>query len=323
MREGPDPAPGRGEVRIRVHAAGLNFAEVMARQGLYPDAPTPPMVLGYECAGEVDAVGEGVDGFAPGNRVAAMARFGAHADVLCVPVEQVFRIPDAMPFEQAAALPVNYLTAYHMLFEVARLRAGDHVLVHMAAGGVGTAVLQLCRTVDGVVTYGTASSHKHDYVRSHGCDHPIDYHRVDYAEEVRRLTGGRGVHMVLDPLGGRDWRKGYALLRPTGTLVAFGFGNMNAGHKRRIGHVLRQLTGVPFYTPMKLMSDNRAVAGVNMGHLWEELELIRRQVEALISLYGARRIEPHVEATIPFERAADAHRLLEEGRNLGKVVLVP
>lgn len=323
VRESPDPEPGPGQVRVRVRAAGLNFAEVMARKGLYPDAPKPPLVVGYETAGEVDRVGEGVTDVSPGDRVIAMARFGGHTDTLCVPAEQVFPMPESMSFEHGAALPVAYLTAYHLLFEVARVRPGDRVLVHMAAGGVGTAVLQLGRTVEGLVTFGTASSHKHDYVRQHGCDHPIDYHQVDYAEEVRRITGGKGLDLVLDPLGGRDWKKGYDLLGPAGRLIAFGFANMSSGGRRRIGRVLRQITGVPFYTPMKLMSDNRTVGGVNMGHLWDEVELVEREMKALVALYDEGRIEPHVEAAIPFDRAADAHRLLEEGRNLGKVVLVP
>src|SRR6185369_6233152 len=148
-------------VRIRVHAAGLNFAEVMARQGLYPDAPKPPCVVGYEVAGVVDALGPGVDGPAVGARVLALVRFGGHAELVCAPVRQVVELPGALGFEEAAAIPVNYLTAYHMLFRVANVRPGQRVLVHMAAGGVGLAVLQLCRTVGGVETFGTASAAKH------------------------------------------------------------------------------------------------------------------------------------------------------------------
>src|SRR5215468_2873408 len=193
VRETPDPEPGPGEVRVRVRAAGLNFAEVMARQGLYPDAPKPPCVVGYEVAGVVDALGPGAVGPAVGRRVMALVRFGGHADTVCAPAEQVLEIPDEMSFEEAAALPVNYLTAYHMLFRVANLRPDERVLVHMAAGGVGIAALQLCSTVGGVTTFGTASASKHDVLRAEGCTHPIDYRSVDYVREVRRLTGGEGV----------------------------------------------------------------------------------------------------------------------------------
>src|SRR6266545_7426476 len=162
LRETADPEPAPGQVRIRVRAAGLCFADVMAAQGLYPDAPKPPCVVGYEAAGVVDALGPGVAGPVIGQRVAVLVRFGAHADVVCVPAEQAVELPDGATFEEAAALPVNYLTAYHMLFRVAGIRPGERVLIHMAAGGVGTAVLQLCSTVGDLEVFGTASAAKHE-----------------------------------------------------------------------------------------------------------------------------------------------------------------
>lgn len=321
VREGPDPEPKPGEVRVRVRAIGLNFAEVMARQGLYPDAPKPPCVVGYEGAGVIDAVGDGVVDRKPGERVIYMSHFGGHADTICVPEAYVLSMPDGMTFEEGAALPVSYLTAYHMLFAIRRIRPKEHVLIHMAAGGVGTAALQLCRTVEGVVTYGTASAAKHDYIRGHGCDHPIDYRSTDYVAAVQRLTDGRGVDLVLDALGGRDWKKGYGLLAPAGTLIAFGMANANVGGKRRLAHVLAQAAKTPLFTPFGLMNDNRSVAGVNMGHLWSELELLRGEAEALMLLYADGKIRPHIGARLPMAQAAEAHRELEEGRNVGKVVI--
>jgi synaptic vesicle membrane protein VAT-1 len=323
VRQTPDPVPGPGQVRIRVHAAGLNFADVMARQGLYPDAPPLPAVLGYECAGAIDAVGGDVRDYTPGDRVMAFTRFGGQADTVCVATPYVFPIPEELSFEHAAALPVSYLTAYHMLFNVARIRPGDHVLVHMAAGGAGTAALQLCRSVGGVVTYGTASAGKHAYVREHGCTHPIDYHTQDYVVEVRRLSDGRGVHFVLDALGGGDWKKGYSLLRPGGLLIAFGFANMNKGERRRPLHLLSQVLQIPLHTPMKYLGENRGVAGVNMGHLWDETELLRAAANQVIALYREGKIAPHVHASYPFAQAAEAHRVLEAGKSVGKIILVP
>ena len=169
-----------------------------------------------------------------------------------------------MSFEAAAALPVTYLTAYHMLFFAANLRAGESVLVQMAAGGVGTAVLQLCRTVADVTTFGTASASKHQVLRENGCTHPIDYHAVDYGAEVRRLTDGRGVDVVLDPLGGRDTLKGYQLLRAGGRIIVYGFANLQ---RRRFNpiHVLGQLARVPRFSPLRLMNENRGVIGVHHG----------------------------------------------------------
>jgi NADPH:quinone reductase-like Zn-dependent oxidoreductase len=323
IRHVDDPSPAPGEVRVRVRAAGLNFAEVMARKGLYPDAPKGPLVAGYEAAGEVDAVGEGVSGVKLGDRVAALTRFGGHAEAVCVPEAQVFAMPDAMSFEEGAALPVNYLTAHHMLFQVFRVRAGDRVLVHMAAGGVGTAVLQLCRTVPGLTVFGTASAGKHDYVRSLGCDHAIDYRTLDYADEVRRLTNGEGVDLVLDALGGRDWKKGYRLLRPGGLLIAFGWANMSSGERRNPLHVVKELTGLPVFTPTTVMSDNRGIAGVNMGHMWDFIPTLRWQGERLMTLYTEGAIRPHIDSALPFTEAAEAHRRLESGKTVGKVVLVP
>src|ERR1700719_69536 len=164
VRETPDLVPKTGEVRIRTGACGLNFAEMMARQGLYPDAPKIPCVVGYEAAGTVDSAGEGVDRGLIGKRVVVLSRFGAHADQVCVPHNYAFVIPDEMSFAEAAAIPVNYLTAYQMLFRVAAIQPGESVLIHMAAGGVGLAVLQLCRTVEGIMTFGTAAKTKHDVI---------------------------------------------------------------------------------------------------------------------------------------------------------------
>jgi NADPH:quinone reductase-like Zn-dependent oxidoreductase len=323
VRQGPDPQAGAGEVRVSVRACGLNFAEVMARQGMYPDAPKPPCIVGYEGAGLVDAVGPGVSQFKVGDRVVYMSRFGGQASSIVVSEQQLLPMPEAMSFEEGAALPVNYLTAYHMLFAVRRVRPGDRVLIHMAAGGVGTAVLQLCRTVPGVVTIGTASAKKHDYVRGHGAHHVIDYRTTDYVEQVRRLTDGHGVDVVLDALGGPDWTKGYSLLAPGGLLVAFGLANANVGGKRRLLHALSQVLRSPRFGCMTLMNDNKGVAGVNMGHLWDNVALIRGEADALLELYRQGHLRPHIGGSFPFSRAADAYAELEYGRNVGKVVLTP
>jgi NADPH:quinone reductase-like Zn-dependent oxidoreductase len=322
VRESPDPVPGPGQVRVRVHAAGLNFAEVMAAQGLYPDAPKRPCVVGYEVAGMVDAAGDDA-GYAPGTRVVALTRFGGHADVVCVPVQQVIEIPEGKDFAAAAALPVNYLTAYHMLFRVACVRPGERVLVHMAAGGVGTAVLQLCRTVPGLEVFGTASAAKHEWLRAEGCAHPIDYRTTDYAAEVRRITGGEGIDVVLDPLGGADWRKGLKLLRPCGRLVAYGFASLTSGQRRRPLHVLSRAAGIPLLTPLQLMNANRTVSGVNIGHLWGRLDVLRGELEELVALWAAGTIEPVIDSSYPFAQAAAAHRRILERRNTGKIVLTP
>jgi len=323
VRESPAPQPARGEVRIAVRAAGLNFAEVMARQGLYPDAPKPPCVVGYEVAGVVDALGPEATGLEVGQRVLALVRFGGHAEAACAPVERVLPMPDGLSFTDAAALPVNYLTAYHMLFRVASLRPGARVLVHMAAGGVGLAVLQLCRTVPGVVTFGTASAAKHAVLREEGCTHPIDYRTEDYSARVRELTGGEGVDLVLDALGGRDWKRGLRLLRPAGQLIAYGFANLSTGERRSLRRLAGQFSGVPVLTPFSLMNRNRTISGVNLGHLWDRADLLHEELTALLELWGTGAVRPRVDGVYPFAEAAAAHRRIGERRNIGKIVLVP
>ncbi len=324
VREMADPQPGARQVLVRVRAAGLNFAEIMARQGLYLDAPKPPCVVGYEASGVVEQVGSEVTEFQIGDRVIAMIQFGSHAELIAAAVDEVLPMPANMSFEQAAALPVNYLTAYHMLHRVAHVRSGQRLLIHSAAGGVGIAVIQLCQAVGGVELFGTASAGKHAYLREIGLDHPIDYRTEDYVDAVRTLTNGQGVDIVLDPLGGKDWRKGYRLLRPAGHLCAYGFSNNTSGDgTRSLLRVLGQMAQVPLWNSISLMNENRAVSGVNMGHLWGEKAMLREELMALLGLFAAGKIAPKIDSTFPFDQAADAHRRIESRGSIGKVLLVP
>jgi NADPH:quinone reductase-like Zn-dependent oxidoreductase len=323
VRESPDPEPAAGEVRIRVERAGLNFAEVSARKGIYPDAPPPPCVVGYEVSGTIEALGPGVTAPSVGTRVLALTRFKGHAEKVVVPAEQAIPMPEAMTFDDAAALPVNYLTAYHALFRVAAVRPGQKVLVHMAAGGVGTAVLQICKTIPEVETFGTSSASKHGHLRAQGCTWPIDYRTMDYEAEVRRITHGKGVDVVLDPLGGNDWRKGYRLLRPAGKLVMYGFANAQGPGGRDLVKLITQFLRTPIFHPMKLLGDNRSVGGINLGHLWDEQEMLREEMDALFDLYAKGLIKPVVDGVYEFARAAEAHEQIEHGRNVGKILLKP
>jgi synaptic vesicle membrane protein VAT-1 len=310
-------------VRIAVRAAGLNFAEISARQGLYPGAPKLPSIVGYEVSGVIDALGSGVTNFAEGDRVVAMTRFGGHASSVVVPTQTVFRMPAAMSFAEGAALPVNYLTAHHMLFYIGTVHPRSSLLVHAAAGGVGTAVLQLVRPIPEVTTFGTASASKHDYLRALGCTHPIDYGTEDYAAVIKAKTNGRGVDIVLDPLGGEHWKKSWALLAPAGRWVAFGFSAAMQGSSLNYLRVAAQAIRTPFVTPLGAMDENKSIQGCNLGNLWDEPTILEPQVRRLLELYEAGVIKPHVDAEVPFDRAAEAHIMLESRKNKGKVVLVP
>jgi NADPH:quinone reductase-like Zn-dependent oxidoreductase len=315
--------PGPGEVCIAVSAAGLNFAELSARQGLYPDAPKPPSVVGYEVAGTIDGVGEGVRGFARGDRVWAICRFGGHAERVCTRAELVRPMSAALGFVEAAALPVAYATAILLTSAFGHVRANERVLIHMAAGGVGLAALDLCKRVPGVTIFGTASAKKHDSLRARGLDHPIDLRTHDFEAEVHRLTDGRGVHVILDPMGGKNWRKNYRSLAPLGRLLLFGLANATQPGKRNLARVFSQIVQSPLWSPMGLMNDNRAVMGLNLGRLFDETELIEGGLDALRKLVDEGAVTPTVDSVFPFARAAEAHRRMESRQNVGKVVLVP
>ena len=327
VQERPDPPVGAGEVRIAVKAAGINFADTMARVGLYPDAPKPPCVLGYEVAGEVESVGEGVESLKVGDRVVAGTRFGGHAELVAVPAEQALTFPDSWSFEQATAVPVNYATAYTALITMGGLREGDRVLVHAAAGGVGTAAVQIAKSV-GAEIFGTASAAKHDAIAAQGVQHAIDYRTQDFEAEVKRITGGEGVDVIIDATGPTNFRKDYRLLREGGRLVMYGASELSSEGRRNIGKLARGLTSMPLATTpwwksLGALSENKMVGGLNMLAWWDREQNLDRVLEPLTELLESGQLDPVVAEAFPFERAGDAHRLIAERKNVGKVVLVP
>ena len=319
MQEGPDPRPGEGQIRIKVRAAGINFADILARIGLYPDAPKPPVVVGYEVAGIVDAVGHGVIHPHEGERVVALTRFGGYADYVVVPANQAYRFPDRLSDAEAAAVPVTYLTAAIALYRMAALTSGETVLVHNAGGGLGIAATQLARLRRATVI-GTASVAKHDALRSFGVEHTIDYRTADVEADVKRITKGRGVDVILDPIGGGSFGASYRMLAPLGRLVMLGISSM-AGEKRSTWRVLRSWWAMKGFDSLSLINRNRGVFGLNVGHLWEERRALQPVMELLMTELSAGRLEPIVARTFPLERAADAHRYIQNRSNIGKVVL--
>jgi NADPH:quinone reductase-like Zn-dependent oxidoreductase len=327
VQERPDPPVGPGEVRIDVKAAGINFADTMARVGLYPDAPKPPCVLGYEVSGEVESVGEGVDSLSVGERVIAGSRFGGQASMVTVPAAQAFPLPERFSFEQGAAFPVNYTTAYVALVMMGGIRKGNRVLIHAAAGGVGISATQIARSRETEI-FGTASASKHDAIRAQGVDHPVDYRTQDFEEEVRRITGGEGVDLIMDATGPTNFRKDYRLLRQGGKLIMYGASELSTGEGRSIPTVARNLlrmplATVPWWKSLGVMNENKGVFGLNML-TWQDTEGIDRVLEPLSAeLESGDFIDPVVAQAFPFERAGDAHVFIAERRNIGKVVLVP
>jgi synaptic vesicle membrane protein VAT-1 len=327
VREMPDPPVGPGEVRIAVKAAGINFADTMARVGLYPDAPKTPCVLGYEVAGEIESVGEGVTEHKVGDRVVAGTRFGGQAELVTVPAEQALPLSEKLSFEQGAAFPVNYGTAYAALIIMGSLRKGDRVLIHAAGGGVGISATQIARN-EGAEIFGTASASKHDAIRAQGVTHAIDYRNQDFEAEVMRLTNGEGVDLVIDALGPTSFRKDYRLLRAGGRLVMYGLSENSKEGKRSIPLTLKSLAAMstatmPWWKSLLVMNENKGVFGLNMLKWWDKEGSLDRLIEPLQAELDAGRLDPVVAESFPFEQAGDAHRFIAERRNVGKVVLFP
>lgn len=318
----PDPEAGKGQVLIRVKAAGLNFADILARQGLYPDGPPKPCVMGYEVSGVVEKVGEGVDQNLIGKAVIAMTRFKGQAELLVVPAAQAFEKPDSLSFEAAAAIPVNYLTAWALLVTMGCLKKDEAVLIHNAGGGVGLAALDIAKHI-GAKTFGTASAGKHEFLYQRGLDHAIDYRNQDWLPVLMSLTSGRGVELVIDPLGGPSWKKSYRALRATGRMGVFGMSVVSASGIRGKLRALKAVAQMPRFSPLALMNRNKAVFGLNLGHMWKEGEKVRAWTHEIMRGVAEGWVQPHVDRAFKFDEIADAHRHLERRKNIGKVVLVP
>jgi NADPH:quinone reductase-like Zn-dependent oxidoreductase len=316
VQERLDPSLGRGAVRIDVAAAGVNFADVMARIGIYPDAPKPPCVIGYEVAGTILELGEGVDGLAVGQRVVAGTMFGGYASQVVVPAEDVVPLPDRLTFQQGAAIPVNYATAWAGLIGYGSLQPGERVLVQAAAGGVGIAATQIAKR-QGAEVYGTASPGKHERIREVGVDHALDYTRDGWERGLPKFD------LVMDAVGGRSFRRSYELLRAGGRLVAFGASAAVSGEKRNLVSGLGTLARMPRFNMVKQMSESKAVIGLNMLSLWKDRGTLRPWIEPLQAMIEDGTIQPVVAGEFSFERAGEAHRMITERRNVGKVVLVP
>lgn len=324
-RQVPDLQPKAGEVLIRVKAIGINFADLLQRMGLYPGSPKPPFVPGLEIAGVVEKVVQGTrrseeEGLKPGDAVMAMTHFNAYAEWAAVPANLVYRLPAGMPFEDAAAFPVNYLTAYHSMFTMGNLQAGDRILIHGAAGGVGIAAVQLARA-RGLLIFGTAGPAKQEYLRKIGVDHPIDYEKSDFVKVVRQYAPD-GIEMVMDPIGGKSLKRGQKCLGPTGRLVIYGLSDAaGSGGKRSLLRGAKALLQSPRFHPLKLMSQNLTVIGVSLGLMESRGALIRGELDELFRLYSGGKIKPVIGKTFPLDQAAAAHQYIHERKNIGKVLL--
>jgi len=320
VKELNDLEPLNNEVRIKVHYAGINFAEIMARMKLYPGGPKPGSVLGGEVSGVIDKIGKDVKGLSIGDKVMGLTLSGSYSSQACINTNSIIPLPDNFELDEAAAFPVTYITAYMMMFDLGNLQDGDTFLIHGAGGGVGTAAIQLAKTKN-IKIIGTSSSWKHDRLTKMGVDKCIDYNTDNTEKEIMDFTNGKGVDLIIDPIGTKNWKLSYRVLAKMGKLIIYGDQNLVKGDKLKPIVAIKEMYSMPKYKPMDLMSNNKAVMGYHLGrfkgHEWK----VKRSIENLIKLVNDNDLHPIIDSKFSFEDAPKAHRHIQGRKNFGKVLL--
>ncbi|NNE25731.1 MAG: zinc-binding dehydrogenase [Saprospiraceae bacterium] len=318
IREIEKPKPGPNEVLIKVECFGLNFADVIARRGLYPDAPKNPALLGYDVAGTVEAWGSDVHDFEIGDRVAALTRFGGYAEYAVTMQEGVAKIPENFDMDLSTALATQACTAFYCAEDCVTLHKGDNVLIHAAAGGVGTILVQIAKH-RGCTVFGTASSGKQDYLKSLGVDYPIDYTKEDFSGRIKEILGGNKLDVVFDSIGGKTFKQSYKLLQPGGAMVNFGAASqLNGGKIAAIGMAIN----FGFYSPIQLLMSSKSLNAVNMLRIADYKPRVFKEVfTGVMEMVKTGVINPHIAQKFKADQIAEAHALLESRKSVGKVVV--
>lgn len=327
LETGPTPTPGPREVRIEVKAAGVNYADVIVRMGLYASAKELvgwPITPGFEVAGVVSAVGAEVDDLEVGTRVFAVSLFGGYASDLVVPRHQVFAIPDSMSFVEAASVPVVALTAWFALFELAHPRPGAKVLIHSAAGGVGLSLVQMAKIAGCEVVGVVGGSHKVETAKAHGCDHVIDKSTQDLWAEAERLAP-EGYDVVLDANGVATLKDSYAHTRRAGKLVVYGFSTMmpKTGGRPSYLKLAVDYLRTPRFNPLDMTNESRSVLAFNLSYLFDRRDILEDSMRDIATWLAEGKLRPAPATEYPLGEIAAAHRDIESGRTVGKLVLVP
>lgn len=321
IKESDIPQAAARDVCIKVECFGLNFADVLARQGLYPDAPPLPSLIGYDVAGHIHAVGSEVTEFQAGQRVTALTRFGGYAEYATTMVEGVALIPEDLDFPTATALATQACTAYFCTDESVKLYEGDRVLIQAAAGGVGSVLVQIAKS-KGCIVYGTASSAKQDFLRQLGVDYPIDYTTDDFSEKIKDSLGDYpGIDVAFDSIGGKAFKKAFKLLGPGGRLVFIGAASQLKNGKSNIFNTLGMAAGFGIYSPIQLVMSSKALIGVNMLRIADNRPHVFQSVlENVVQLWKDKVIQPHIGKVFEATDIAEAHEYLESRKSMGKVV---
>lgn len=322
IQERQIPTPQDHEICVKVDAFGLNFADVMARKGLYQDCPPLPTVIGYEVVGHIHAVGKNVKDFEIGQRVVSLTRFGAYAEYAVADARAAVVIPEDMDYCVAAALATQYATAYFCAAYTTQLHKGEHVLIQAAAGGVGTALVQLAKN-KGCIVYGTAGSDKKlDYLRSLGVDHPINYRTTDYAKYIEKISGKQALDVVFDSLGGNDVKKARRLLsKGTGRIICFGAAS-RSGSGRFFGNDLKLVFGFGFLATVELLLKSQGVTGVNMLRVADERpDALKYCMQQVAKLVAEGTLTPTIGGKFSIDELDKAHEFLEGRQSIGKVAV--
>jgi NADPH:quinone reductase-like Zn-dependent oxidoreductase len=321
LRELDDPVPGPGQVRVAVETFGLNFADVMARLGLYRDAPQLPAVLGYDVVGRIDMVGDGVTGFSTGMRVVAMTRFGGYATRALTDTHGMAEIPDDYCAATATALATQYVTAWYAAEELVRLHPGDSVLIQGAAGGVGTALVQIAK-LRGCTVYGTTGSRgKMDHLKEIGVDVPLCTADSAFDIEYRKAAGRKPLDVIFDSLGGAGVRKGLHLLGSGGRLVSYGVADM-VGSQHTFPSSVRTLLAFGFPHPLILLLQSKSLLGINMLRIADDRpDVIQRCLTSVVHRGISGELRPVLGKVFPAAEFFAAHEWLRKRQSIGKIAV--
>tara|TARA_Y100001970_G_scaffold291001_1_gene426641 strand:+ start:2296 stop:3330 length:1035 start_codon:yes stop_codon:yes gene_type:complete len=313
--------PKQNEIQIKTHFAGINFAEIMTRMGLYPGAPKPPSSIGGEASGEIIKIGEDVEGFNIGDKIMCFAPFNSYSSHINVNHQMVMKLPENYNAQEGAAFPVIYVTAYMMMFHLGNLKKNEYFFIQGAGGGVGTAAIQLAKSI-GAIVIGSSSGWKHEKLKQLGCDYCIDYNKESAREQIMKYTNNYGVDLIIDPVGGKEWKESYKSLSPMGKLIVYGNQNMVSGNKRSAITMLKEYFSMPKIKPFEMIGSNKAVMGYHLGKLKGAEHKIQIAIDELNEIVKKNdNIKPVISKVFPYTEVAKAHQYIQNRKNFGKVLL--
>ena len=312
------PEPEAGEILIKVSYSGINFADILSRMGIYPDAPKPPFTLGFEISGTIQKLGRDISGFKRGDRVLGLSKKGGYCSYCCLTPDFIFKLPDSVSFEDAAAIPVTYLTAYFTIIHPGALRAGEDILIHGAAGGVGTAAIQLSKIRKAGKIFGTASDSKHEFLKENAVI-PISYSE-NFVDSIKKQTDGKGVQIALDPVGGKNLMQSYKSLSSGGRVFTYGISSMAQNKTKNLFQMAKVWLTYPKFDPLKMIGSNKGVHGFYLGS-FNDRPALECAYQDLMKWTTEGKINPIIGKIFKLEEAAEAHHFIQDRKNIGKVLL--